>query len=40
VFITAFWFNNAKVGGPASDPVPTNLQGGGVSTIESVLESA
>lgn len=31
VWITAFWFNGRKQSGPACAPVPTNLQGGGVS---------
>ena len=39
VFVTAFWFNNSKLNGPACDPVPTNLQGGGVSAVSTVSES-
>lgn len=35
VWITAFWFNPAKMSGPACDPVGTNLQGGGVAVAAS-----
>ncbi|MBC7785462.1 MAG: hypothetical protein H7144_16640, partial [Burkholderiales bacterium] len=31
VWFTAFWFNNRKQSSPNTDPVSTNVQGGGVS---------
>lgn len=33
VYLTAQWFNGRKQAGPACDPVPTNLQGGSVSSM-------